>query len=266
MRGIFLTASAVMFLFLSSGSGAAQPARDPAEKKPQPQTQKEIADLQTRVRKLAAEFAALRAMGTPPPRVTAVEGSVGLVDAAEGMPRAINVVPGEPIYGVPISLTKDTRVYYTDNMPAKLADLKVGQLVTVGARMVDPAQSAKFEADAVFIEKSVREIVGAKDAAAIAKEVDFATEYLVLYRWTGWSGYAQERVWFTVKETKDGPFVAVHLVRPKKKAGMAEVFEQPETRLYVVAKNARMSGGPLLGEGTKITNAKELSKAFPATK
>jgi hypothetical protein len=49
-----------------------------------------------------------------------------------------------------------------------------------------PTRPAKFEADVVFIEKSAREIVGAKDAAAIAREVDFATEYLVLYRWTGW--------------------------------------------------------------------------------
>jgi hypothetical protein len=48
------------------------------------------------------------------------------------------------------------------------------------------------------------------------------------------------------------------------KAGMAKVFQQPESRLYVIAKNARVSGGPL-GEGTKITNAKELAKAFQAT-
>jgi hypothetical protein len=265
MRGIFLSASAVTFLFLCSGPGAALPAGGPA-KKPQPQTQKETAELQARVRKLAAEFATLRETGLPPPLVTAVEGAVGHLDAGEGLPRAMNVVPGEPIYGVPISLTKNTKVYYSDNKAGNLSDLKVGQLVTVGVRMVEPAQSAKFGADVVFIEKSVREIVGAKDAAAIAKEVDFATEYLVLYRWTGWSGYAQDRVWFTVKGTKDGPFVEIHLVRPKKKAGMAKVFEQPESRLYVITKNARVSGGPLLGDGTKITNAKELAKAFPATK
>jgi hypothetical protein len=265
MRAIFSTASALTFLFLSSGPSVARQAGDSAEKKPRPQTQKEIAELQARVRKLAAEFAALRASGTPPPQVTAVAGSVVQLDAGEGMPKAMGVVPGEPRYGVPISFTKHTKAYSSDNKPAKLSDLKVGQLATVGVRMVEPTQPAKFEADVVFIEKGAREIVGVRDPAAIAREVDFATEYLVLYRWTGWSGYAQDRVWFTVKETKDGPVVEVHLVRPQQKAGMAKVVEQPESRLYVIAKNAPVSGGPL-GKGTKITNAEELAKAFPATK
>jgi hypothetical protein len=266
MRGILSTASAVMFLSLSIEPGVARQAGDPAKKKPQPQTQKEIAELQAQVSKLAAEFAVLWETGKPWPQVTAVEGSVVWFDAGKGMPRAMSVVPGEPGHGVGIFFTKDTKVYYSDNKPAKLSDLKVGQLVRIGVRVVDPTQPAKFEADVVFIEKSVREIVGAKDMAAIAKEVDFATEYLMLYRWTGWSGYAEDRVWFTVKEGKEGPVVEIHLVRPKQKAGMAKVVEQPESRLYVIAKNARASESPLLGKGTKITNAKELAKAFPATK
>jgi hypothetical protein len=238
----------------------------PAEEKLQPQTQKEIAELQAQVRKRAAEFAALWETGKPWPQVTAVEGSVVQLVTGEDMPKAMGVVPGEPRNGVGISFTKDTRVYYSDNKPAKLSDLKVGQLVTVGVRVVEPTQPTKFDADVVFMEKSAREIVGARDAAAIAREVDFATEYLVLYRWTGWGGYAEDRVWLTVKEEQEGPVVQIHLVRPKQKAGMALVKQVPESRLYVIAKNARVSGAPLLGEGTKITNAEELAKAFPASK
>jgi hypothetical protein len=200
-----------------------------------------------------------------PPKITGVEGSVVQVVAEGGTPKLIGVVPGEPMSGVPVSLTKNNKIYYSDNKPAKLSDLKPGQLVRAGVRVVEWTQPPTMKADAVFIEKSVREIIDPKDAAEVAKEVDFATQYLLLYRWTGWSGYAQDRVWFTVMEEKGQPVVALHLVRPERKAGMAKVVQQPETRWYAVAKNARVVGGPL-GDGTKITNAGELTKTFPGTK
>src|SRR5262249_11796963 len=147
----------------------------------------------------------------------------------------------------------------------KLSDLKPGQVVSVGARVLELSQTPKIEADLIFIDRRVRELFDASDAAAIAREVDFASEYLVFFRWTGWSGYARDRLSFTVKEQQGGPVVVCQFTRPDRKAGMAKVVQVAESRLYVFARNVRHSGGPP-GDAVKITSPEELAKAFPAAK
>ena len=105
----------------------------------------------------------------------------------------------------------------------------------------------------------VRPIVAGKDAAEIAKQVDFAKEYLVLFRW---KGFGQDGVSFTVKEEKDGPVVVfIHIEDPRLDSGAEiKLTLGPRSNIFAIAKNARFTGGP--SEGTKITSAEELAKAL----
>jgi hypothetical protein len=280
MRFLFFVFSLVTLFALAIGPGAARQG-DEAAKKRQAENQKEIGELQARIRKLAAE-SAVSGVGGPDP--VGMEGSILLMVADDKAPAAFYVLPRANH----VAVRQDTKIFYSDNRKANLSDLRAGQLVAIGGKVVENSQPPKVEADVIFIETSAREIIDAKDAGAIAKQVDFATEYLLLCRWTGWSGYAHDRLSFTVEQDKDGPVVVFRFCRPVRQAGMAKVTLQSEERLYVIAKNARVAPvvpkSPEVAPGkavavtvtgfppaevtnvTKITNAEEFAKAFPTMK
>lgn len=258
MRRIMI-ASAFACLGCWFAVAAAEPKREREEK---------IGDLQARLGKRADDFGARLARGERlPENPVGIRGDVIQLLPEDKKPRSFALITSERDRPVPVQIfwRKEVRVFYSDGRKAEWSDLKPGQHVVVGGRIIDLFSSPlKAEADAVFIDKTIREIYDPKDAAAIARQVDFASEELLLFRWQGFGGFATDRLSFKATRDKGGPLVVFKVTRPRRLAGMAEVPEITNVRLYALAKGTRVTGGPT--PGTKITNAAELEKAFPGVK
>jgi hypothetical protein len=239
---------------------AQSPARDDEADKARrrAEIQKEIDELQGKIAKLSAELAKLQ----PAPAVSreaAFQGMIStwaikpeegfLVGWNEAVPASVRSerVVEQRI----VRLRKDTQVRYSDKQPAKPSDLKFGQCVNVRGK-VDLADPLKVEADVIVIEKAARRIAEGKDAKEVAKQVNFAKEYLVVSRI---EGVADDELWFAVTHDKDGPLVHFTFVPGRAKGPDGHIL----FRIHAISKEARIAGG---AGAKKITSVEELAKAL----
>jgi hypothetical protein len=241
---------------------AHSPARDDEadEARRRAEIQKEVAELQARIAKLSAELAKLQPPPEAPKREAAFQGMIGswvfkpeegfLVEWSEAVPGAVR--SQRVIQQRVVRLRKDTQVMYSDKQPAKPSDLMWGQCVSVRARVINPADPWKMEADVIVIEKAARRIVEGKDAKEVAKQVDFAKEYLVVSRI---EGVADDELWFSVTHDKDGPLVHFTFVPGTAKGPDGHIL----LRIHAIAKDARVADG---AGAKKITSVEELAKAL----
>lgn len=110
---------------------------------------------------------------------------------------------------------------------------------------------------AVAREIVLKDLGGMRDQ--IAKQVSFATEYLLLFQWTG---AGDDKLSFAVDKAKDGPVVVFSFTPGKFKNKKGHV------QIYAILKNAswRSPENKRVPEPTKINSAEELAKCFPDAK
>ena len=161
---------------------------------------KEIQELQAKIGKLTAEAARLQEAAKP-----ALSPFQGIITAL-GVSSVLREGRSVPCQAVQIDgrfllVHTDTQIRYSDQQKAKPSDLKVGQFVKIRAKLVDPNPPI---AEVVVIEKAVREISLLSDLGGIAKQVDFAREFLLLVQWTG---SPEDTLTLAFEEGKAGPVV-----------------------------------------------------------
>ncbi|MCE9532306.1 MAG: hypothetical protein K8T89_14470 [Planctomycetes bacterium] len=250
MRFAFTLFTSLTLLGLSTGRCIAQNRAVPDIEKRQAEIQKEIEDLQRRIKVLQAELGGHRGGGLFTKGIIQELIFNGVVlDRAEGLCYVAN---------------KNTQIIYSDGEKATTADLKIGKRVSVWANdnlraLSNPAQAAAFT---IIIEKEkpviAREIPVGRDADEIFKHVDFAKEYLAFCRMEDDAGGSKFS--FKVSSDKDGPIVDITYHRSSAKGPDGHVT----TNIFVIAKNARITGHQ--GVVKKITSVEELAKALQGTK
>jgi hypothetical protein len=237
---------------------APKPDPNPEQTKRIAEVQKEIGELRARLATLSAELARLQpAPERRPPKVSFQGTITRLNDKTEpGFLLEWREAPrGHPKWKI-ILLQNDTQILYSDDRAAKPSDLKSGLHVNVCATIANPSDAERAEADVVVIERAARWIPEEKDANEIAKQVDFASEYLLWFRI---EGVADDDLPFTVSRDRDGVVVHFTFYRGIAKGPDGHIL----SRFFAIANDARVTG---YAAGTKITSAKELAKALQERK